>query len=78
MPFLKIDVYIYICKWLLSDTVDDINLNRYLDMPLNDFGTFNLPLRRSCDIHTNSFGKALLNLCKEKSLYIMNGRLNTR
>ena len=41
----------------------------------SDSITSNLPLRKSADTHSNSFGNKLLSLCKECNTCIVNGRI---
>ena len=58
-----------------SDLVDNLNLDRYVNMPEPDLPIDILPQRLSADIQTNTFGHKLLTLCKENSVFIANGRL---
>ncbi len=51
------------------------NLNRYVNIPADDFDLNHLPIRKSHDVITNRFGNRLLTLCKECSVCILNGRL---
>ena len=60
---------------LLSDCVDNIHLDRYVDMPYDDLYNVDIPPRANNDTHVNSFGHKLLSLCKENDLHIVNGRL---
>lgn len=70
---------IYLCGDLNSrtgvcpDYVDDINLSRFIDVPVTD--NFDIPVRKSDDKIVNAYGHRLLSLCKENSLHITNGRL---
>lgn len=57
------------------DYVPDINLNRYVDIPLNENTALKLPVRKNRDPQSNNFGTKLLSLCKENNLAIVNGRL---
>lgn len=57
-----------------SDIVQNINLDRFVDMPLNDIPADNLPKRSSFDNKSNGFGNKLLTVCKENSIFIVNGR----
>ena len=59
----------------LSDCVDDINLDRYVNMPEDDLYGINIPPRANSDTHVNAFGNKLLTLCKENNVQIVNGRL---
>ena len=59
----------------LSDCVDNINLDRYVDMPYDDFCMSDIQPRANNDSHVNSFGHQLLTLCKENNVNIVNGRL---
>ena len=58
-----------------SDIIENINLDRYVHMPVNDVPLEIIPARSSCDSHVNQLGNTLLSLCKENSLLIVNGRL---
>ena len=60
---------------LLSDCVDNIHLDRFIDMPYDNLHDLNLPPRANNDTHVNSYGHRLLTLCKENSLLVVNGRL---
>ena len=60
----------------LSDCVDNINLDRYVDMPYDDFCCTDIKPRANNDSHVNSFGHQLLTLCKENNMNIVNGRLS--
>ena len=53
-----------------SDIVDNINLQRYVNMPQDDTHLQDIPLRTSHDHVCNSFGNQLLSLCKENDLCI--------
>jgi len=57
------------------DVIDNINLDRFVEMPLYDVRLDQLPLRLSKDNHSNVFGNKLLSLCKENGIFIVNGRL---
>ena len=57
-----------------SDFVPDINLDRFVEVPENT-DICSLPSRKNNDSYVNSFGLKLLNLCKESSISIVNGRL---
>ena len=56
------------------DIIQNINLDRYIDMPLCEVPVDNLPIRSSYDSHCNAFGNRLLTLCKENGVFIVNGR----
>ena len=58
-----------------SDLIEDINLDRYVDLPEHDVQTGLLQPRVSLDSACNAFGNKLLNLCKECSILIVNGRM---
>ena len=60
-----------------SDLVENINLDRYIDMPINDLPLDKIPKRLSMDSQSNGFGNKLLNICKENSIFIANGRLES-
>ena len=57
----------------LPDFVPNINLDRYVDMPL-DVIPIDPPLRYNMDKTVNSFDMKLLSLCKECNIHIANGR----
>ena len=59
----------------LSDTVEHLGLDRYVDLPDTDKALTSIPFRRSFDSSVNAYGHKLLNLCKEHDLKIVNGRL---
>ena len=55
------------------DFIPSAGLDRFVDLP---FSVDNhLPGRMNCDKIVNTFGRKLLSLCKENSLFIVNGRL---
>ena len=57
------------------DYIENIELNRYIDMPFDNQESLNLIERKSVDKNVNVFGNKLLTLCKEQNLSIVNGRL---
>ena len=72
---------VYLCGDLngrtgcLSDTVEDMGLDRYVDLPEPDSPTTSIPPRHSFDQAVNGFGHKLISLCKEHDMKIVNGRL---
>jgi hypothetical protein len=50
------------------DFVQDINLDRYIDLPVNNQSVTDIPARISQDNHVNGFGNRLLSLCKENDI----------
>ena len=59
----------------LSDSVENLGLDRYVDLPETDEALTSIPERRSFDLSVNAFGHKLISLCKEHDLKIVNGRL---
>ena len=57
-----------------ADYVDNVNLDRYVDLPDSDLNVLDIPPRVSMDSTVNTFGNRLLNLCKANNLLIANGR----
>lgn len=53
--------------------VPNIQLNHFVDLPVDGDITQNSPRRFSNDKAVNNFGMKLLNLCKENNLVICNG-----
>lgn len=58
-----------------ADFVENVNLERYLDLPEVDKLPDKYAVRSSLDNHVNNYGIKLLSLCKENNVFIMNGRL---
>ena len=48
-----------------SDLVENINLDRYINMPTISFDVDRLPVRKSADVKVNTYGYKLLSLCKQ-------------
>jgi len=46
-----------------SDLVEDLNVQRYVDLPTGDIDVSSLPTRYSQDNRSNVFGNKLLTLC---------------
>ena len=59
----------------LSNRVDQLGLDRYVNLPHEDEYSFTIEPRVSSDKRVNSFGRKLLSLCKEHHIVIMNGRI---
>jgi len=60
------------------DYICNINLDRCVDLPEENVQHVNsLPKLRNQDKHVTMFGTKLLTLCKENSLVIVNGRLES-
>jgi len=57
------------------DVIDNINLDRFVEMPLYDVRLDQLPVILSKDNHSNVFGNKLLSLCKVNGIFIVYGRL---
>lgn len=57
------------------DFVENIYLQRYVNMPDDTEMLSNLPLRTSISDFSNTFGNNMQCLCKQSGLSIMNGRL---
>jgi hypothetical protein len=61
---------------LLPDYIEDIQLDRYIDMPSDSSNqVISDMVRLNCDKVVNPFGRKLLSLCKENEIVIANGRL---
>lgn len=60
---------------LLSDSVEQTGLDRYVDLPVSSDPCTNITVRKSDDKSVNMFGYKLINLCKELEHCIANGRL---
>ena len=56
-----------------SDCIEDLNLDRFLDLPCDDINYSSLPVRKNHDYSVNHYGHKLLSLCKENSCCILNG-----
>ena len=59
----------------LSDRVDQLGLDRYVNLPDEDEHSYTVGPRASSDERVNIFGRKLISLCKEHDMVIMNGRL---
>jgi len=57
-----------------SDIIENINIDRFVDMPVYDVLIDCLPPRSSFDNQCNSFRNKLLLMCKETNMFIANGR----
>lgn len=57
------------------DYIDNLHLDRYIDVPFETVNESILGERKSNDLVVNNFGNQLLNLCKDNDLHIVNGRL---
>ena len=57
------------------DVVPNVNLDRYVDSPINENDTSNLTQRVNDDKVVNYFGRKLLDFCKLSNCVILNGRL---
>lgn len=57
------------------DYINDLNLDRYIDLPCAYINNNTLPVRKNHDISVNSFGQKLLSFCRENDCCILNGRL---
>ena len=72
---------VYLCGDLnsrcgrLSDRVDQLGLDRYVNLPDEDEHSYTVELRASSDERVNIFGRKLISLFKEHGMVIMNGRL---
>ena len=72
---------VYICGDLnsrtgsLPDFVEEIGLDRFVDLPDSDEQSTSISIRQSFDSIVNAFGHTLISLCKENDLEILNGRL---
>ena len=72
---------VYICGDLnsrtgsLPDFVEEIGLDRFVDLPDSDEQSTSIPIRQSFDSIVNAFGHKLISLCKENDLKILNGCL---
>jgi len=58
----------------LSDVIENIDLERFIDITTYNVPVDNLPTCVSFDDTCNQFGNKLLNLCKENSIFIINSR----
>ena len=61
----------------LSDVIENIDLERFIDITTYNVPVDTLPTRVSFDYTCNQFGNTLLNLCKESSSFNVNVRLET-
>lgn len=59
----------------LSDSAEQLGLERYIDLPCDDEQAFEIKNRSSFDSVVNVFGHKLISLCKEQNMKIVNGRL---
>ena len=72
---------VYLCGDLnsrcgrLSDRVDQLGLDRYVNLPHEDEYSFTIEPRVSSDECVNIFGRKLISLCKQHDMVIMNGRI---
>ena len=57
------------------DYIENIDLDRFVDLPIDDTPSSFFRDRKSMDKQSNIFGKKLLSLCKENNIKIVNGRL---
>ena len=57
------------------DYIENIDLDRFVNLPIDDTPSSFIMDRKSMDTQSNIFGNKLLSLCKENDIKIVNGRL---
>ena len=58
-----------------QEFVDNLGLNRFVNMPDSDDSSVHVDIRKSNDTISNSFGNKLLGMCKDNNMFLLNGRL---